>query len=294
MNTTKLVEALESALDGLLAAYPHADKIRDILDPIVTETRLAIASVPPTDWPNSVTESLYDYIENDDAIRGGIESDARECLEEYDGLADPRERRDKAVSDLQDILTDPYAGPSLAEQLTDKLDEIQCATMEGAYRDIDFEALAARYVDRVLTTPQPEAEAAVAETPKAEAPAPPVPMIWACQNCKSSRVSVQKWMEVNTKIVTEDTGGYTWCDNCETEGKFLDLIPRSECLEGDAAPGLKKVEVLVEISGGCCVDVHCKQPFEYEVLDHDNLEGEMDSDDEQEEFAAELISRYSN
>lgn len=42
LNAPLTLKALERAKDGLLAAFPHADKIRDVLVPIINEVEAQI------------------------------------------------------------------------------------------------------------------------------------------------------------------------------------------------------------------------------------------------------------
>jgi hypothetical protein len=61
----------------------------------------------------------------------------------------------------------------------------------------------------------------------------PTDMVLACPDCKSMNVQSQYWVRENTREVLDPTERYSWCDDCDCELRFVDLvyIPLSQTKE---------------------------------------------------------------
>ena len=59
----------------------------------------------------------------------------------------------------------------------------------------------------------------------------PDEIVWACPECRSTNVSEQRWYFPNTDTLGGEAGSYSWCDECDSELKSFDEIPRRETKE---------------------------------------------------------------
>lgn len=63
--------------------------------------------------------------------------------------------------------------------------------------------------------------------------------------------------------------------------------------EKPGVPPDRKIEIAIVVEGGCVQDVFCKEPFEYEVFDYDNLEAEGMSSEEAEKHVLKQLEKYN-
>jgi hypothetical protein len=47
-----------------------------------------------------------------------------------------------------------------------------------------------------------------------------------CPECKGTNIQCQLWVNPNNGAISDDTGRYSWCFDCEAELDCFDNLPR--------------------------------------------------------------------